>query len=163
MTSRLSLPVTGRQEPGPPASQSMSPCRSPDVASPEKAECAFWSSCLQWVWAMWKSCQLPLTWTHLSASSSLESWELSAFLSLASWPSCFLNLRAAGRAGLCDVGMLSPGTRLQPSSLFTITAQNALGLGSGVGVGRHIVTAAPSRDAPAFRAQSFPLMIACQC
>lgn len=43
---------------------------------------------------------------------------------------------------LCDVDTFSPGARLQLSSLFTITAQKALGPGSGGAVGCHRVTAA---------------------
>ena len=43
---------------------------------------------------------------------------------------------------LCDMDTFSPGTRLQPSSLFTITAQKGPGLGSEGVVGCHRVTAA---------------------
>lgn len=78
--------------PGPPASsQSMSPCRSPDVKPPlRKRMCFLGAHVSSGLGAMWKSCQASSVFRRTPRLPK-ASWNLGSScpsLGLASWPSC---------------------------------------------------------------------------
>lgn len=129
-----------RQEPGGrlASSQSMSPCRSPMLSRLRKRNVLSWSSCLSGFGGDVEVVSgFPLSSEHLVSPRPLGILGAHTFPWGWHLTSCFLNLRAGRkrRSRLCDVGTLSPGTRLQPSSLFTVLLKMLLGWEVGVRLG----------------------------